>query len=67
MSKDIPNEKLPKVAVKEMRERDAALAMKEYQEEKRATAAKTERLRALRLAKEANEAASPKPGRSKRR
>jgi hypothetical protein len=41
------------MAAKEERARDAALAMQEYQAEKLASAAKTARLRALRLAKEA--------------
>lgn len=41
------------MAAKEERARDAALAMQEYQAEKLAIAAKTARLRALRLANEA--------------
>jgi hypothetical protein len=41
------------VAAKEERARDAALAMQEYEAEKLAIRAKTARLRALRLAKEA--------------
>lgn len=45
-------------AMKEDRARDAALAMKEYEAERRAVLANTERLRALRLAKEADGAAS---------
>jgi hypothetical protein len=55
-----------RTASKEMRDRDAALAMQEYLDEKAALAAKTARLRALRLAKEAN-AATPvkKIGKSK--
>jgi hypothetical protein len=40
-------------AMKEERARDAALAMREYEAEKLAVRAKTARLRALRLAKEA--------------
>ena len=44
-----------KAASKEIRDRDAALAIKEYQSQNLAIAAKTERLRALRLAKEAAE------------
>ena len=40
-------------AMKEDRARDAALAMKEYEAGKRAVLANAERLRALRLAKEA--------------
>jgi hypothetical protein len=43
-------------AMKEQRDRDAALAMKEYEAEKRAVLANTERLRALRLAREGGEA-----------
>jgi hypothetical protein len=39
-------------AMKEQRDRDAAIAMKEYEAEKRAVIANTERLRALRLARE---------------
>lgn len=42
-------------AMKEQRDRDAAVAMKEYEAEKRAVLANTERLRALRLAREAGE------------
>ena len=42
-------------AMKKDRERDATAAMKEYEAEKRAVLANTERLRALRLAKEAGE------------
>jgi hypothetical protein len=43
--------------MKEDRARDAALAMKEYEAERRAVLANTERLRALRLAREADEGA----------
>ncbi len=39
--------------MKEERARDAALAMQEYEAEKRAVLANAERLRALRLSKEA--------------
>jgi hypothetical protein len=46
-------------AMKEDRARDAALAMKEYEADKRAVLTNTERLRALRLAKEAG-AEAPK-------
>jgi hypothetical protein len=42
-----------RAAAKEERARDAALAMREYQAEKLAVDLKTARLRALRLAKEA--------------
>lgn len=43
-------------AMKADRARDAAQAMKEYEAERRAVLANTERLRALRLAREAGEA-----------
>jgi len=39
-------------SVKELRARDAALAVREYQQEKLAAAARTEQLRALRLARD---------------
>lgn len=42
-----------RTALKEERARDAALAMQEYEAERRAILANTERLRALRLAQEA--------------
>ena len=45
-----------RLAKKEDRDRDAALAIQEYQAERRAVLANTERLRALRLAREADEA-----------
>ena len=49
-----------RIAIKEARARDAELAMRDYQAEKIATAARTQRLRALRLASEAqNELAPP--------
>ena len=44
---------LATMAAKEERARDAALAMQEYEAEKLAIGIKTARLRALRLAKEA--------------
>lgn len=43
-------------AMKKDRERDATAAMKEYEAERRAVLANTERLRALRLAREAGDA-----------
>jgi hypothetical protein len=43
-------------ALKADRDRDAALAMREYEAERRAVLSNTERLRALRLEKEAGEA-----------
>ena len=49
-------------AMKKDRERDATAAMKEYEAERRAVLANTERLRALRLAKEADEAKATKKG-----
>ncbi len=45
----IAEERTAKVLAKELRSRDAELAMREYQLERQAVAAKTERLRALRL------------------
>jgi hypothetical protein len=50
---------------KEQQARDGALAMSEYIAGQEATRAKTERLRALRLAKEAQDAAAPKPEKKK--
>jgi hypothetical protein len=47
------NQPSTKSAAKKIRDRDAELAMREYQDEKVAMVAKTARLRALRLAKEA--------------
>jgi hypothetical protein len=46
-------QQLAAITAKEERARDAALAMKEYKAEKLAVRAKTARLRALRLAREA--------------
>jgi hypothetical protein len=46
-----------KAATREARARDAELAMREYEAQRLAVLAKTARLRALRLAKEAGEAA----------
>jgi hypothetical protein len=48
-------ERTAKAAIKEQRLRDAALATREYEAERRAVLAKTARLRALRLAKEAGD------------
>lgn len=48
-------------AMKEERARDAALAMQEYEAEKRAVLANAERLRALRLSKEAENRLQEKP------
>ena len=45
----IDEERTAKAIAKELRSRDAELAMREYQLERLAVAAKTERLRALRL------------------
>ncbi|HSE75313.1 MAG TPA: hypothetical protein VLB05_12395 [Dongiaceae bacterium] len=44
--------------MQENRARDAALAMQQYEAERRAVLVNTERLRALRLAKEAQNAAA---------
>ena len=52
-------ERSAKSAMKAERERDAALAMKEYEAEKLAVRARTARLRALRLAKEAGSRPQP--------
>ncbi len=45
-------------AMKQQRDHDAALAMKEYEAERRAVITNTERLRALRLARESGQAQS---------
>jgi hypothetical protein len=50
--------------MKERRARDAAQAMREHEAKRVATLAKTARLRALRLAKEAEAEAAPKKTRS---
>lgn len=47
-----------RVAMQENRARDAALAVEQYEAERRAVLVNTERLRALRLAKEAQSAAA---------
>lgn len=54
-------------AMKQDRARDAALAMKEYEAERRAVLANTERLRALRLAKEADDAAGKSTNKVKKK
>jgi hypothetical protein len=51
-----------KAAMKEERARDAELAMREYEAERFAVRAKTARLRALRLAQEAEHALRKKAG-----
>ena len=56
-----PEEQAAIASAKELRERDAALAMKEYQLERAHLAARTERLRAERLAREREAAANPPP------
>ena len=53
-------------AMKKDRERDATAAMKEYEAEKRAVLANTERLRTLRLAREADEALAKTPNATKK-
>lgn len=50
-----------KAANKARREADAAKAMADYRASERAIDKNTERLRALRLAREAQQAAEPKP------
>ena len=54
-----------KAALREQQARDAELAMRDYEAEKLAVAAKTARLRALRLAKEAGETAPKSTGRKR--
>jgi hypothetical protein len=54
--------KAMKAAMKEERARDAELAMREYEAERLAVRAKTARLRALRLAQEAEHALRKKAG-----
>jgi hypothetical protein len=54
------SEQAVRVAAKKTREQDAALAMQEYQAERSAVLARTARLRALRLAKEADVVAAGK-------
>lgn len=57
-----PDEKTAAAAMKEQRARDAVLAMREYEQEKLAVLARTEKLRAARLARESEAAkAPPKP------
>jgi hypothetical protein len=51
-----------KDALKQERARDAALAMQEYRAEQKAVLARTERLRALRLAKETRNASRKTAG-----
>src|SRR4051794_6132981 len=53
-SKDDMQKKVARDSIKEERARDAALAIKEYESEQLAVAAKTLRLRALRLARDAS-------------
>ena len=48
-------------AAKQMRSQEARRAMSEYEADARRTDEKTARLKALRLAKEAADAATPKP------
>lgn len=61
MASDTERPRKPPVhpLTKEQRERDAALAMQEYQAGKRAALEKTARLRAQRLARDAADAAKP--------
>jgi hypothetical protein len=59
-------QKAASTTIKEERARLAAMAMRDYEAERRATLAKTERLRALRLARDAETSArSGVGGRSK--
>jgi hypothetical protein len=48
-------------SLKEFRARDAALAMREYKQQRLVLAARTEKLRALRLARERDLANNPPP------
>ena len=48
-------------SLKELRARDAALATREYEQERLSIAARTEKLRALRLARERELAQNPPP------
>ncbi len=57
LKRDNDPQRAQKAAAREARARDAALAMRDYQAEVLAVRARTARLRALRLAKEAREAA----------
>lgn len=54
-----PEEQSAVAAMKEQRARDAVLAMREYEQDKLAVRARTERLRALRLARETEAAKAP--------
>jgi hypothetical protein len=53
-NKTIEKQRAARIASKQDRERDAVIAMQEYEAEKVAVLAKTARLRAMRIAKEAN-------------
>lgn len=55
-----------KTAMKDERAKDAARAMREYEAERQAVVAKTARLRALRLAKEAEGRAAAPPVKAKK-
>jgi len=62
-----PEEQAAIASLKELRERDAALAMRAYQQERVDLAARTEKLRALRLAREAAARNAPKPDAAKKK
>lgn len=51
-------EQLSKIAIKAERDREAQVAMREYRQEQVAVSERTERLRAMRLAREAQLAAA---------
>ena len=53
-NKTIEQQRATRIASKQDRDRDAVIAMQEYEAEKAAVLVKTARLRAIRLAKEAN-------------
>jgi hypothetical protein len=56
-----PEERSAAATMKELRARDAELAMREYELEKLAVRARTERLRAMRLSRESQASSNPPP------
>jgi hypothetical protein len=56
-----PEERSAAATMKELRARDAELAMREYELEKLAVRARTERLRAMRLSRESKASSNPPP------
>ena len=59
--KTIEQQRATRIASKQDRDRDAVIAMQEYEAEKAAVLVKTARLRAIRLAREANATAGEEP------